>query len=113
MFVRLLTMALVLAALAVPAPAPAAEIGHRTCLNKEAQRAAIVSGQAIPLAKAMGGLHGRSGRELVRARLCETPKGLVYVLTLLARDGKVTRTTIDAHSGTVISGRKPDETKEP
>jgi uncharacterized membrane protein YkoI len=30
---------------------------------------------------------------------------LVYVLTVLGRDGKVTRATVDADSGTVIGGR--------
>ena len=30
--------------------------------------------------------------------------GLVYVLTLLARNGKVTRATVDAASGELING---------
>ncbi len=110
MIARLFTIALLLAA--STGPAPAAEIGHRTCLNKEARRAAITSGQAIPLAQAVAAVRGHAGRDLVRARLCETPKGLVYVLTLLARDGKVTRATIDARSGTLVLGRKPEDTKE-
>ena len=76
----------------------------RACLNKEAQREAIASGKAIPLAQAMRAVHRRPG-EVVKARLCQDTKGLVYLLTLLARDGKVTRATIDASNGSVITGR--------
>jgi uncharacterized membrane protein YkoI len=41
---------------------------------------------------------------VVRARLCESQNGLVYMLTVLARDGKVTRVTVDATSGSVLTG---------
>jgi uncharacterized membrane protein YkoI len=42
---------------------------------------------------------------VVRARLCHGPAGLVYVLTVLAHDGKVARMTVDATSGTVVGER--------
>jgi uncharacterized membrane protein YkoI len=32
------------------------------------------------------------------------PDGLVYVLTLLSRNGKVTRATVDAANGTIVGG---------
>ncbi len=41
---------------------------------------------------------------VVRARLCHGPEGLVYVLTVLARDGKVARITVDAVKGTLVGG---------
>ena len=41
---------------------------------------------------------------LVRARLCRGNDGLVYVLTVLARDGKVARLTVDAVKGTLVGG---------
>jgi uncharacterized membrane protein YkoI len=41
---------------------------------------------------------------VVRARLCEGGKGLVYMLTVLSRDGKVARVTVDATSGSVLTG---------
>ncbi|HZP79667.1 MAG TPA: hypothetical protein VFB45_26270 [Pseudolabrys sp.] len=107
MLARCLIITLLLAACL--SPAAAIELGHRTCLSKDARTAAITSGQAMPLGKAMRALRGRAGRELVRARLCETPKGLVYMLTLLGRDGKVTRATVDAQSGTLVTGRKLEE----
>jgi uncharacterized membrane protein YkoI len=99
--------AAVLVALAMPAPAVAAD--QRACLNKAEQRAAISDGHAVTLAAAIGSargsVRGRGSREVVRARLCRGPDGLVYVLTLLARDGKVTRATVDAGSGKVVEAR--------
>ena len=87
-------------------PAAAAE---RTCLSKAEQRAAISNGQAVTLATAIrsarGSVRGRGAREVVRARLCREADGLVYVLTVLARDGKVTHTTVDATSGKVVDAR--------
>src|SRR5262245_38988223 len=80
-------------------PADAAE---RRCLNKEQQRAAIASGKAVALAVAVRAVKRRG--EVVRARLCEGGKGLVYMLTVLSRDGKVAHVTIDATSGSVLTG---------
>jgi hypothetical protein len=48
---------------------------------------------------------GPGRRVVVRARLCHGAAGLVYVLTVLARDGKVARLTVDAASGTVVGER--------
>jgi uncharacterized membrane protein YkoI len=41
---------------------------------------------------------------VVRARLCRDNDELVYVLTVLAHDGKVARLTIDAVKGTLVGG---------
>ena len=64
----------------------------------------VVSHQAIPLARAMRHAKARLGGEIVRARLCRGGNSLVYVLTVLARDGKVTRAIIDAASGKMLVG---------
>ena len=74
------------------------------CLTPEERRAKIAAHAVVPLAKAMRAVKV-SRRELVRASLCERNGHLVYVLTLLSRDGNVTRATVDAGSGTVIGGR--------
>jgi uncharacterized membrane protein YkoI len=104
---RLLAMAVLLIVLSAPGPAAAAE--KRVCLSKAEQRAAISHGQAVTLAAAIrsarGSVRGRGAREVVRARLCRGPNGLVYVLTVLARNGKVTHTTVDASTGKVVDGR--------
>jgi uncharacterized membrane protein YkoI len=82
--------------------ADAAAAAERKCLTKEQQRAAIQSGKAVRLAVAVRAVKRRG--EVVRARLCEGGKGLVYMLTVLSRDGKVARVTIDATSGSVLTG---------
>jgi uncharacterized membrane protein YkoI len=99
--------AIAILSLGLAAPAAAAD---RHCLNRAEQRAAISNGQAVTLATAIrsarGSVRGRGAREVVRARLCRNEgEGLVYVLTLLARDGKVTHATVDATSGKVVDAR--------
>ena len=94
--------AIVLFAMSLPAGASPREV----CLSKAEQRAAIASGQAVTLASAIRSAHlsvrGRGVGEVVNARLCRHPEGLRYVLTVLARDGRVTRATIDATSGKLM-----------
>jgi uncharacterized membrane protein YkoI len=90
------------------APAQAAEPAR--CLSGEQQRAAIAEGTAVPLAAALQTARRKMPGELVRARLCHEPGRMVYKLTLLARDGKVRRATIDAASGTLVGelGEPPE-----
>lgn len=86
------------------APAVAPVENGRQCLDEKGRRQAIADKRALPLATAIRRIQRRPG-ELVNARLCQDTNGLVYVLTLLPRDGKVTRATVDASNGRVISGR--------
>jgi uncharacterized membrane protein YkoI len=104
---RTLVLGALLLVLSVPFPAAADD--QLVCLSKDEQRAAISTGHAVTLAAAMRSarvsVRGRGGREVVKARLCREPDGLRYVLTVLARDGKVTHTTVDASSGKVVEAR--------
>ena len=75
------------------------------CLSKEERHAAMTGGHLTKVATVIRTVKGRSNRDVIRVRLCHSPKGLVYVLTLLGRDGKVTRTTVDATSGVVVGAR--------
>jgi uncharacterized membrane protein YkoI len=75
------------------------------CLSQEQRRAAIAAHQALPLARAVRAARVHLGGEIVRASLCGEGKGLVYVLTLLSHDGKVTRAKVDALSGAYLGGR--------
>jgi hypothetical protein len=84
-------------------PASAAERLH--CFSRNEQRAAIADGRAVPLATALQSLPNRVRGELVRARLCQDNERLVYQLTVLPRDGKVRRATVDASTGTLMSER--------
>ena len=90
----------------------AAELPHHaqparhTCLTKAEQRAAVASRRAISLAEAIESVrrHRKKKPEVLRARLCRHGDRLVYVLTLLAPNGKVTRATVDAANGVLIKG---------
>jgi uncharacterized membrane protein YkoI len=75
------------------------------CLTREQQRAAIAEGWAVPLAAALRALKPRFSGEVVRARLCQEPDRLIYMLTVLARDGKVKRATVDAATGAIVGER--------
>jgi uncharacterized membrane protein YkoI len=89
----------------IAVPAYAADAAHPACLSKAEQRAAVAANQAIPLAQAIKTLHQHGRRaDVVRARLCHRDEALVYVLTLLARSGKVTRATVAAANGDIIGG---------
>lgn len=72
------------------------------CLSQEQRRAAIASRQAIPLGKVIEAAKAHINGEVVGAKLCNHGKELVYVLTVLAHDGKVTKATFDGTSGAVI-----------
>ena len=79
-------------------------VGHvGTCLTKSEQRAAVASHHAIPLGRAIKILreHGKHA-EVLRARLCRHDDRLVYMLTLLAHNGKVIRTSVDANNGELL-----------
>ena len=85
-------------------PQPAVAAAH-ACLNQKERRAAIESGKLVRLAAAMHAAKKRMPGTVVRARLCHGADGLVYVLTVLARDGKVAQLTVDATKGTLIGQR--------
>jgi uncharacterized membrane protein YkoI len=86
-------------------PALAADPQQHVCLSKAEQRAAVADHKAITLAKAIKSRREKGHHaELVRARLCRHGDGLVYVLTLLGRSGRVISETVDAASGELING---------
>lgn len=70
------------------------------CLSPNEQKARAASHAVVPLSKAMRAVKPRG--EIVRARLCERGGRLVYLLTVLAGDGKVAQASVDAGNGTVI-----------
>lgn len=75
------------------------------CLSPKERRAAVAAKEAVPLARAAASIRREVPGDLVRARLCRTSQGLIYQLTVLSRNGKVTRATIDAASGRFINQR--------
>jgi uncharacterized membrane protein YkoI len=87
---------------AVSGVAQAAE--RKSCLSPEERRAAITARKAVPLARAMHVVKAKVAGEVVKARLCRQERGLVYVLTVLAQDGKVTQARVDAADGQWLEG---------
>ncbi|MGE0564702.1 MAG: hypothetical protein AB7O50_09330 [Pseudolabrys sp.] len=98
--------ALLIAGLALLAPgqAAAADRGVDGCLAKEERRVARASGRALRLSEVRTKLNIRRS-DIINVRLCESPAGLVYLLTLLPRNGKVSRVTVEAATGAVVHGR--------
>jgi uncharacterized membrane protein YkoI len=86
-------------------PAPADGAAAHACLDQKERRAESESGRVVRLGVAMRAAKTRMAGTVVRARLCRAKDGLVYVLTVLGRDGKVARITVDAAKGTLVGGR--------
>jgi|GEM_PF-1138024 len=84
---------------------PAHAQSEHGCLNQKERRAEIESGRLIRLSAAMRAAKHRMPGTVVRARLCYGRDGLVYVLTVLAHDGKVARIAVDAEKGTFAGDR--------
>ena len=106
-----LVVTLVFACAAMPVQVRADEPDHtgsiepvRACLNQKERRTEAESGKLVRLEAAMHTAHTRMAGTVVRARLCHGAGGLVYVLTVLAHDGKVARIEVDAVKGTLIGG---------
>jgi uncharacterized membrane protein YkoI len=87
---------------AVPSLAAAAD--RNACLSPDERQAVVAAHKPVPLARAMHVVKARIGGEVVKARLCRQERGLVYVLTVLARDGKVTQARVDAADGQWLEG---------
>ena len=95
-------LAAILAALVLAVPRAGLAAEH--CLTGDEQRAAIANSKAVPLATAIHALH-RAPKDVVKAQLCQEPERLIYMLTLLGRDGKVKRAIVDATNGAVVGER--------
>jgi uncharacterized membrane protein YkoI len=93
-------LAILVLLLAVHRPASADDALR--CLSRNEQRAAIADGKAMPLATVRRTLRQKVPGELVRARLCHQSERLMYLLTVLARDGKVRHASVDAANGVLV-----------
>ena len=103
--VTLIMLTLAPARAEAPGPPHPAVAPEHACLSQKERQAAIQSGKVINLAAAMRTARKRISGTLVRASLCQGKEGLVYVLTVLGRDGKVARLTVDAVKGTLVGQR--------
>lgn len=75
------------------------------CLSQEEVHEAVNAQEAI--APAMASRHARDAApgDLVRVRLCREDGILRYLITVLKRDGRVARVTVEANSGKVSQVR--------
>jgi len=80
------------------------QTGH-VCLDQKERRAEATSGTVVRLATAIHAAKNRMPGTVVQARLCRGQDGLVYVLTVLAHDGKEARIAVDAAKGTLVGER--------
>jgi uncharacterized membrane protein YkoI len=95
-------------------PAPPAKPAEYACLNQKERRAELETGKFIKLTTAIRAARSRMPGTVVQVRLCRSKVvgpiagqeggGLVYVLTVLAHDGKVARIAVDAVKGTLVGG---------
>ena len=99
----------VLTGLVLGAGAAAATAAHAAdrCLSPNEQKAKTAAHAVVPLSRAMRSVkqHG----EIIHALLCERGGRLVYVLTVLGRNGKVGQASVDAANGSVMSLQDQDE----
>jgi uncharacterized membrane protein YkoI len=114
-FAALVLAALPAGAAAAPAYPAAQDAGNEkpVCLSPAQRRELVAARKVVPLATAVRAVRGmaearakrgRTKGDIISARLCRGPDGLAYRLTVLARDGKVVRLTVDAVSGKLIGG---------
>ena len=81
---------------------PAAAAGPSGCLSPDERRVILETRKAVPLARALHVVKSKLTGEVVKVRLCRqagSGKGLVYVLTVLSRHGKVSQARVDADDG--------------
>ena len=84
-----------------------AQLARHACLTEAEQRAAVAKRRVISLARAIKKARRhrkRRSAEVVRAQLCRRGARLIYILTLLAPNGRVTRVAVDATNGKLIKG---------
>src|SRR5262249_43847046 len=81
------------------------------CLSRNEQKAKTAAPAGIPPSRAVRS--GPGAGEIIHARLCERGGNLVYLLTVLGRDGKVAQATVDAGNGAPIAVHGEEKKPEP
>jgi len=89
------------------AAAGAANAVAEHCFTRAEQRAKTAAHAVVPLSRAMRAV--RKHGEVIHVRLCENGGHLVYLLTVLAHDGKVAEASVDAVNGAVLAAHAQDQ----
>jgi uncharacterized membrane protein YkoI len=75
------------------------------CFSAEETRQQVQRHGLVNLSEVANSVRPQMRAEMISARLCEVGGSLVYLLTMLERDGRVRRYTVDARSGHLINDR--------
>ncbi len=90
---------ILIAFLLIPLGVPAAQ---ESCLSQGEMREVVASGAVVaPVAATRAAQAQSPGAEVTRVDLCRAGGGFVYSVTMLQRDGRVVRVTVDGSSGSV------------
>ncbi|HLH90355.1 MAG TPA: hypothetical protein VKX28_18035 [Xanthobacteraceae bacterium] len=89
------------------AAAGAANGAAEHCFTRAEQRAKTAAHAVVPLSRAMRAV--RKHGEVIHARLCEHGGHPVYLLTVLADDGKVAQASVDAVNGAVVGAHAQEQ----
>ncbi|WP_262271022.1 MULTISPECIES: PepSY domain-containing protein [Microvirga] len=86
------------------ASAQSAAAALKNCLPpREMQEAVAAKGVVAPASAVMTARRQIPGADVVRASLCRNSDDLVYVISVLQKDGRIVQVTIDGPSGRVKS----------
>ena len=75
------------------------------CLSADETHGAVNAQEAVPPAEAHRQARAAAPGDILRLRLCREEGVLLYQVTVLKRDGRVARVTIEAVSGKVSAVR--------
>ena len=97
----------VLGGLLLPAP-PLRAANDRVhgCMPPAQAREIMIAQQFVAPFRAVGEATRAQGGETVGLQLCLAGDVFVYDVTLLRRDGRVSHTLVDAHTGAILTGAR-------
>ncbi len=74
----------------------------RSCLTAPEVRELVDKAEVVPAARAIHAARTARPGEVVKVRLCRQDGSLLYLVTILAKDGKIRILEVDGRSGTLI-----------
>jgi hypothetical protein len=110
--VRAAALAVLGSVLLPAAPLRAASDRVHGCMPPSQAREVMIAQQFVAPFRAVGEATRTQGGETVGLQLCLAGDVFVYDVTLLRRDGRVSHTLVDAHSGTVLAAPRAGKEHE-
>lgn len=78
---------------------PAAAGAQGQCLSDAEARTEVQSNKLVSIQHAISAAREKAKGELISAHLCRLPAGFVYRISILERDGRVSRLLVNATNG--------------